>query len=168
LRTAAQAAARAGELDRAEQKLREALELEPAQTEIRLDLVELLLARQAYAQAGLQMQGIPERTRNARGDELAARIERWQKAQALPPARELEAGLQQQPANQELRLQLAHRLVADGAHEQALDLLLEVVRRDRGALREQARKAMIELFRLLGDGGELVVRYRRLLSSALY
>ena len=80
LRMAAQAAVRAGELERAEEKLHEALELEPGDPEIRLDLVELLLARQAYTQADVQMQAIPERTRNARGDELAERIERSIKA----------------------------------------------------------------------------------------
>ena len=168
LRIGALAAVRAGEFEHAEGKLEEALQIEPNNADIRLDLVELLLARQAYSEAGLHIDSVPERERTERGDKLAARIERWKIAQSLPPLHELEARLRESPQDQSLRLQLADRHIAEGAHEPALGLLIEVVRKDRGELRDQARRAMVEVFRIIGEGSELAGRYRRLLSSALY
>ena len=168
LRIGALAAVRAGEFEHAESKLEEALKMEPNHADITLDLVELLLARQAYSEAALHIDRIPERERTGRVDKLAMRIERWKKAQRLPDLHELEAKLRESPQNQSLRLQLADRHIAEGAHEAALELLIEVARRDRGALRDEARRAMVDVFRIIGEGSELASRYRRLLSSALY
>jgi len=67
-----------------------------------------------------------------------------------------------------LRLKLGERLVVEGDFEAALAQLIEVVRGDRGALREQARKTIVEVFGMVGDRDELVSRYRRMLASALY
>jgi putative thioredoxin len=53
-----------------------------------------------------------------------------------------------------------------GDHERALEQLLEIVRHDR-KFRDPARKAMLAVFNLLGNRGELVKKYRALLSSAL-
>ncbi len=50
----------------------------------------------------------------------------------------------------------------------ALDELIEVVRRDRGAQRERARKSAIALFGLAADQPDLVGESRRKLSGALY
>ena len=64
----------------------------------------------------------------------------------------------------EARLKLANLLVAAGQYEAGMDQLLEIVRRDRGFEDDIGRKTLLAVFNLLG-GGELVSRYRRLLSS---
>jgi putative thioredoxin len=167
LRLAAQAALAEGEFERAEQRLKEARALDPDQAGIRLDLVELLLARQAWSEAERELGQVPERLRDDRAEQLAARIEFWKKGETLPPLHELEAGLARDPENLELRLQIAERQVAEGRYEPALEHLIEVVRRDRGALRERARRAMLLAFSMAGDE-DYVSRYRRALSGALY
>ena len=63
---------------------------------------------------------------------------------------------------------LGERLLADKRYEPALAALLEVVRRDRGALRTSARKLMVEVFKLAEDEAALVSEYRKLLAGALY
>ena len=168
LRIAAGAALREGDFEGAEAKLNEALNLEPDEIETRLDLVELLLARQAYSEADLQMRHVPERLHNPRAENLVVRIDRWKRVQSMPGLPELEERLAKSPEDQELRLQLAERHIAEGRHEAALEFLIEVVRRDRGGLRDRARKAMLDVFRMADPESELVSRYRRLLSSALY
>ncbi len=167
LRLAAKSAVREGDFEAAESRLREALALGPDNA-VRTDLVELLMARQAYSDAEAQLNDIPERERDARADELAGRIALWKKAQSLPPLAELEARVQKAPDDMELRMQLGERYVAEGRHEHALEQLLEVVRRDRRELRDRARALMVQVFGLAGDQAEYVPKYRRALASALY
>jgi putative thioredoxin len=54
------------------------------------------------------------------------------------------------------------------AYEPALEGFLDVVRRDRQYDGDGARKAIIAIFKLLGEDHPLTGRYRRALSSALY
>jgi putative thioredoxin len=49
-----------------------------------------------------------------------------------------------------------------------MDQLLEIVQRDRTFQDDIGRKTLLDVFSLLGGQGELVSRYRRLLSSALH
>lgn len=48
-----------------------------------------------------------------------------------------------------------------------MNQLLVNVRRDRGFQDDIGRKTLLDVFNLLGGQGELVSKYRRLLSSAL-
>ncbi len=66
------------------------------------------------------------------------------------------------------RLQLARYYVRSQAYEPALEQLIEIVRTNRKFGDDIGRKMMVEVFNLLGGQGELVGKYRRLLSAALY
>lgn len=66
------------------------------------------------------------------------------------------------------RHQLAEALAADGEHQEALEVCLDLVRRDRQGVGEQARQTMVDIFRVLPDDSPLVGEYRRKLASALY
>jgi putative thioredoxin len=167
-RRSAKRAIGAGDVAAAEASLKEALALEPHSTEVRLDLVELYIGGERFEEAAQVLEHIPERERDARADQLAARIAFWRKSRTLESADVLEAALARAPDDQATRLRLAERHMADGHLENALERLLEVVRADRGPLREQARKTMVEVFGMAGDNPELVSRYRRMLSGALY
>ncbi len=92
----------------------------------------------------------------------------WKRSQQLPPLDELEAKLAANPDDLPARLALGERLVADQRYEPALAALLEVVRRDRGAMRTSARKLMVDVFNLAEDRADLVNEYRKLLAGALY
>ena len=168
LRRTARALLTQGDFDEAERHLRSALELEPANHAIRLDLVELLLAKNSHAEADAIFAPIPERERDERADRLYSVLELWKKGQKLPTVAELEAKLAAAPGDLAARLALGERLMADGRFEPALAALLEVVRKDRGALRTSARKLMVEVFKLAEDQAELVTTYRKLLAGALY
>jgi putative thioredoxin len=159
---------RAGDFEAGESRLREAVELDPAHVVARVDLVAALIARQAYSEADLLLQVLPERDRDDRAQQYARQIELWKKGLSLPGAADLAAALERDPQNLQLRLQLGERLVLEREFEAALEHLFEVARADRGALREQARKMMVEVFSLAADQGDLVSRYRRLLAGVLY
>ncbi len=168
LRSAARALLTQGDFDEAERHLRSALELEPANRAVRLDLVELLLAKNSHAEADAIFAPIPERERDERADRLYAVLALWKKSQQLPALGELEAKLAANPDDLQARLALGERLVADNRFEPALAALLQVVRKDSGALRTSARKLMVEVFKLAENQAELVSEYRKLLAGALY
>ena len=168
LRRTARALVTQGNFDEAERHLRSALELDPENRAVRLDLVELLLAKNSHAEADEMFAPIPERERDERADKLYSVLAFWKKSQQLPAIGELEAKLAANPDDLPSLLALGERLVADQRFEPALAALLEVVRRDRGALRTSARKLMVEVFKLAEDQATLVSEYRKLLSGALY
>jgi putative thioredoxin len=148
--------------------LRRAVELESANHAVRLDLVELLLAKNSHAEAEALFAPIPERERDERADKLYSVLALWKRSQQLPAIEELEAKLAANPDDLPSRLALGERLIADKRYGPALAALLQVVRRDRGALRTSARKLMVEVFNLAEDQAGLVSEYRKLLAGALY
>ena len=168
LRRTARALVTQGDFDEAERHLRSALELDPANHALRLDLVELLLAKNSHAEADEMFAPIPERERDERADKLYSVLAFWKKSQQLPAIGELEAKLAANPDDLPSLLALGERLVADKRFEPALAALLQVVRKDRGALRTSARKLMVEVFNLAEDQAGLVSEYRKLLAGALY
>jgi len=168
LRRTARVLVTQGDFDEAERHLRSALELEPANRAVRLDLVELLLAKNSHAEADEMFAPIPERERDERADRIYSALALWKRSQQLPAIGELEAKLAANPDDLPSLLALGERLVADQRYEPALAALLQVVRKDRGALRTSARKLMVEVFKLAEDQATLVSEYRKLLSGALY
>ena len=64
--------------------------------------------------------------------------------------------------------QLASALFASGQREQAVDQLLELVRRDREWNEQAARKQLVKFFEAIGLGDPLTVQSRKRLSSILF
>jgi putative thioredoxin len=168
LREAARRQAAAGDPAAAEATLREAVGLDPNDHGARTDLAGLRVARQDFAGAEAALADVPVELRDARAADLAARIDVWKRGQVLPDAATLKARVDAVPDDLDARLAYAERLVADGDYGPALAALIEVVRRDRGARRERARKRMVQVFGLAAGQPELVADYRRQLSGALY
>jgi putative thioredoxin len=98
---------------------------------------------------------------------LHAKLEFVRLAAASRPAEELEKAIAANPRDFDARYQLAAHRLLEGAHEAALDQLLEIVRRDRKFRDDAARKAVLAIFNILGGQGEIVTRYRKQLSMAL-
>ena len=81
---------------------------------------------------------------------------------------QLEAQVQARPTDHQARLDLATALAAKGKKAEALDQLLEVVRRDRKWNEEAARKQLVQLFDAWGPKDPLTLEGRRRLSSILF
>jgi len=87
---------------------------------------------------------------------------------AAPETTQLRQILETDPDNSEALYQLAARKVMDGDHEQALDTLLQIMRKDRTYGDDAARKGMLALFEILGADHKLVKQYRNLMFNALH
>jgi putative thioredoxin len=81
---------------------------------------------------------------------------------------ELEARLAANPADHAARFDLAVASAARGGNAEALDHLLEIVRRDRNWNEQAARKQLVQLFDAWGPKDALTVDGRRRLSSLLF
>ena len=151
----------------AEALLREAIAGDAGLHAGRIELAVLLSQRGDYEAAEGALTPVPEEARDDRANEVMVRVEQWKAARQLPSVAALEGALKSDPANLLLRIQLAQRHAADGRYEAALELLLEVVRMDRGEFREAARQGMLRIFALGSDTPDLVAHFRRQLASAL-
>jgi putative thioredoxin len=80
----------------------------------------------------------------------------------------LEARIAANPRDAEAHYDLGRALAARGDYEPALNHLLETVKRDRKLDDDGARKAMLDIFALLGDQDERTQTYRRMLGSVLF
>ena len=80
----------------------------------------------------------------------------------------LQAQLAQDPGDHQARFDLAMAHHGAGRNEQAIDELLEIVRRDREWNEEAARQQLVKLFEALGHADPLTVAGRRRLSSILF
>lgn len=72
------------------------------------------------------------------------------------------------PTDVASRYALASLLAVEERFLEAMDEFLEVIRRDRTYHDDGARKAMLALFRLLGDNDPAVKTYRQKLANALF
>ncbi len=155
-------AAIAGNLDTAERLFRAALEEQSDHQEAGTGLAALLIASSRQDEALIVLGKL------AATDE----VERLQSAARLSASRdtdlnELTAKLAGAPDDERLRIEVVMALAARAEYEPALDHLLSVVKA-RGASKEDARTAMLDIFEVLGDGHPLTTTYRRQLASALF
>ena len=73
-----------------------------------------------------------------------------------------------EPANVTAQIQYADALAAAQQHRKALELLLEMVQRDKLGAGVDAKATMLKIFDMLGPASELTSEFRRKLSTALY
>lgn len=151
------------------EQLRAAIGLEPQRVEYQIELARLLL-----------QQGNTDESRQVI-DALAARGFLEPEAQDIQAALELrsessQAGgvqavqveLDKSPGDRQLQLRLGVALAGEQRYDEALEQLLRLVQEDRHGTGEEAREAMVNIFRVLGSDDERTATWRRKLASALY
>lgn len=153
----------------AEKKCREGIEADPADDRLKVALAHILLTL--------------ERDEESRSliDELAARGFLEPEAEQIKSELDLRAGaseaggldearraVEADPSDLTLKIRLADVLVVHHKPQEAMDILLEVVRSDRVGYGDEARQTMVKIFDVLGAQHPLVSEYRRKLATALY
>jgi putative thioredoxin len=91
-----------------------------------------------------------------------------EEAGELGDSARLEARLQADPDDHEARYQLATVMFLRGQLEQAMEHLVQIVKRDRPWQDELARKQLVKFFEALGPKHPATLKGRRMLSSVLF
>src|SRR5262249_14930013 len=97
-----------------------------------------------------------------------AALELSEQAKSVGPIGELEQKVAANPLDHQARFDLAVALNAQERRKDALDHLLEIVRRDRKWNDDGARKQLVQLFEAWGPTDEATAEGRRRLSSILF
>jgi putative thioredoxin len=123
----------------------------------------------AIEQAKQTLAMVPEAKRNEAPVAAArAALELAEQAAAVGPVAELEGKVRSNAADHQARFDLAVALNAKGQRQEALDHLVEIVRRDRKWNDDGARKQLVQLFEAWGPTDELTIAGRKQLSSILF
>jgi len=153
----------------AEDYVRNAIALDPANDGARLDMMALLLDRDDLAGARSQHALLsPRAGHQSSYAAVIVRLETMERAASLPPAEQLQGRVDFDPNDLQARLDLAELHIARRDYEPALDQLLEITARDRGFMGDVGRIKMLEVFDMAADHLDLVSTYRDKLSAILF
>jgi putative thioredoxin len=160
-------AARAGDAAAAAAAFERALDLDPRQAEALLGLAELRAEAEERAEALELLARMPGGAPEAEpADRLAARLRT--EIQGGQDEAALRARIVTAPGDLRARIELGRALAARARYEEALSEWLEAVRRDPHFADDAARRAMLDIFTLLGDHDPLTQRFRTELARALF
>jgi putative thioredoxin len=127
-----------------------------------LEIGSIERAKHALAQ-------VPEAKRNDTAVAAArAALEVAEQAAHLGPVAELEKKVAANPLDHQARFDLGIALNGNNRRQEALDQLIEIVRRDRKWNDDAARKQLVQFFEAWGPTDENTVSGRRRLSSILF
>lgn len=110
----------------------------------------------------------PDKRDLPRIQSIEAALELAAKAEQAGDPNDLIAALAANPNDHQARFDIAVALAASDSKDEALEHLLEIVRRDRKWNDEAARKQLLQLFDAWGPKEPLVAEGRRRLSSLLF
>ena len=97
-----------------------------------------------------------------------AALEVAEQAKSVGPLTELEQKVAANPLDHQARFDLAVALNGNNRRQEAVDNLLDIVKRDRKWNEDGARKQLVQFFEAWGPTDEATVSGRKKLSSILF
>ena len=141
----------------------------PSPSELALARAEALFAQKKLDEAEAELAQVkPDPDWDARVEALRQGIAYARAQTGGPGEAELKARVAANPADHEARAALAALYAGAGRWREAMDELLEIIRRAKDWKDGEARRQMLAIFNLAASQPELVSEYRRKLASALY
>jgi putative thioredoxin len=132
-------------------------------------LVRCYVETGALEQAKQTLALVPEAKQNEAPVAAArAALEVAEQAKSVGPINELEQKVAANPLDHQARFDLATALNAKGQRTDAVNHLLEIVKRDRAWNEDGARKQLVQFFEVWGPTDEATVEGRKQLSSILF
>ncbi len=169
LRQQAMQAYQQGQLEEAASLLNIALADEPDNYELQLDLIQVLMDLQQFDKCDELLAHLPANIQTESSvHKLQARLMFCRALENAPHPTQMVQMLKVSPEDSKTQYQLAAYLIVTGNYEQGMEILLELMRRDRRYNEDAARKGLLAVFNMLDNQGELVSRYRSKLARLLY
>jgi len=158
-----------GDLEGAAQLFGAAMQMEPENIAAIVGLADVFVAARQFEQAREILKQIPaDKETDARVVGLKARLDLEEQAAKLGDPRELEARLAADANDHAARFDLALIANARGQKEEAVDQLIDIVRRARDWNEDGARKQLVQFFEAWGPKDPMTLYGRRRLSSVLF
>ncbi|MBY0295226.1 MAG: thioredoxin [Methylobacterium sp.] len=165
----AEAAAEAGDPDAAAEIYAAVLAQEPGHAGAIAALAGLVLDGGDIERAKAFLDAAPpEAAKSPAIASVRAKIELAEQAASLGDLGALQRQVEADPADHQARFDLALGLNARDRREDAVNHLVEIVRRDRGWNDDAARKQLLQLFEAWGPMDAMTIRGRRKLSSLMF
>lgn len=135
---------------------------------IGLQLAQCCLLQNRLDEAQTILQGIPMADQDALYQQLLAQLTLQQSAGKTPELTALLEQLSHDPDNLSLKLQAAIKCWQENHTADALEYLIQILKKDKHFNDGAARKTMLDIFSSLGNKDPLVVAYQRQLFALLY
>jgi putative thioredoxin len=156
------------ELEQLLQAMQQIAQDDPENLNNQILLAEVLLNEQRNEDARKLLNCLPlDKQLTPEVAALLARLEFVDTLKNAPDPAALQQRIDSNPKDSEARYQLSAHYLNQGDYAAAMEQLLEIIRRDRAYQDDAGRKGLLKIFDLLGNQGELVSKYRRLLAQAL-
>jgi putative thioredoxin len=153
----------------AEIKFREAIELAPNEDSLKILLAGVVLKQGRLDECASLLQALEQRGfLEPEAERLKSELDVRRSAAESGGVEIARKAAAEDPSNLTLQIQLADALAASQQHRKALEICLDVVLKDFGDARAQAKSTMIKIFDMLGPASELTGEFRRKLATALY
>ncbi|MGQ7844095.1 thioredoxin [Granulosicoccus sp. 3-233] len=157
-----------GQTDEARALLQQVQAEEPENAEVLLALGQICVSTGDLETAESCLKALPEADREGpQGLRLAGILELSRESDAAESPAALQARLENDPGNSEVRYKLAIAESLSGNVQIAMDHLLKLVQTDPGYNDGAPREKLLALFKVLGDD-PLVGQYRRKLFASLH
>ena len=148
--------------------LRQAADESGQQSNIVITLAQTLLELNRIEEAESLLAGIRMADQDAHLQQELAQLQLKKQAAKTPEVTALEAALEKDPTNLDFMYQLAVQLNQEGYYRKALELLLQILQKNRQFSDGAARKTMTDILAALGKGDPLAVEFQRKLFTLLY
>ncbi len=155
-----------GELSQAYTKAKQAYDLNPDKSKVKLVLADICLNIQKVDDADALLSTVPMVDQDAYYNNLKAKIELAQEAKDSPEIMQLEQVIANDDSDFDAKVKLAVQYDQVGRKDEALAMLFTVLQKDLAF--GDARKMYLDVIATLPDGDELAGKYRRKLYSILY
>ncbi len=159
----------AGDVDGALAILTELNQKDPDNLDVLIDLAQLKAEQGDLETARQVLDSLPpEEKLQHTAKQLAARVKFLEQSAELPPVKDLEMALEQDPKDPNALHQLALHHVLQENNAGAMDLLIRLMQVDSKYKDEVAKTTLIELFDKLGNNNPDVRTYRRKLYTLMH
>lgn len=159
----------AGDLESALPLLREAYRMSEGETRIAFALADLYISmsRPSEAEEVLGKLTMTEQT-EPQYKELVSRLELLNEASETPEIKELQRQHEDNPDDLNVAYDLAVQYSQVNRYEEALDMLMHILVKDRQFQDGQARKTFLDIVNSIGKGDPIAAKYQRKLFTLLY
>lgn len=165
----AQRLEQAGKTQGAESLYRATLSKEANHPLALLGLARILVQRGEEADALTLLGRVPlNAPESAQAQQLTAQLRLQQSGANAEDEQKYRERLETDPKDHDARFELSQILAASGRYKDALTELLEIVKKDRKFRDDGARKAMLDIFEVVGPRSELAEHYRSELAKVLF